>query len=110
MAFFIISINGLVGLIDFLQFGEVFLTMIIISIVISLFRKRGLCYSMEWASLIAGTIWTVLNLVFIWKKYDMLQITVFGLSALSFWYGLLFSICSSLLIKLYVKNKKGGVS
>lgn len=105
MTFFLISISGLVGLIDFLQFVEVFLTAILISIVIRVFKKRGVAYFMEWTSLIAGMIWSIINLAFMWKRYVALDGMMFSISILSVWYGLLFSIWNSWLISLYKKNK-----
>ncbi len=106
ITYILIDTSGLAGFIDALQFVEVFLTSIIFGILLRCINKRGLSEGMEYTSLIAGILWTLINLFVMWRRYHTLEQVMILISTLSIWYGLLFSIGSSLLLRIHNKNKE----
>ena len=101
----LIYINGLVGVIDVLQLTEVFWTALVISIAVRRLKKRGILYFMEWTSIIAGIVWAIVNGFLMWSWYHKLEAVMISTSAISFWYGLLLSLFSSLLIMAHIKKR-----
>ncbi len=106
LLYFLIDRNGIAGLIDFLQFTEVVLTSVLLSLAIRAFHKRGLSYLMEWTALSAGILWTVIQLFLMQNRYGALEGMMLPVSMLSFWYGLMLSIGNSLLIRHHLKQKE----
>ena len=106
MTCFLINANGIAGLIDLLQFLEVFITAAILSIFIRIFKKSGLVYIMEWMSLAAGILWMIMNMLLLRERYTTLEEVMIYISVLSLWYGLIFSIFNSMLITIHIKNKE----
>lgn len=106
LLYFLIDRNGIAGLIDFLQFTEVVLTSVILSLAVRAFHKRGLSYLMEWTALSAGILWTVIQLFLMQNRYGALEGMMLPVSMLSFWYGLMLSIGNSLLIRHHLKQKE----
>lgn len=107
--FYLLFESGLAGLIDLLQFIEVCITSVLVSIVFRMMskRKRGLCFIMEEIAVVSGLIWMIINVLFYFLHYKSLNKAMIEISALSLEYGLLFSIINTATIKLYRGRNNG---
>lgn len=100
----IISVCGIAGLIDGLQFIEMMIGMLILAFVLNRFRLNGLAYRAEKSGIIIGIIGTTYQMIWMYKNYGSKVIELLWLCSLSLLYGLMFSTLNTLMI--YKRKKR----